>query len=236
MLKDGEILKKVDKCPWMISNKGRIKSLKTNAEKIQYMGTSGYYFVSYNSKTYLTHRLVAQYFIDPIPKGMVVNHKDGNKTNNHVDNLEIVTYKENTRHAFDHGLMVPLCGEENSMSKLTNSQARNLINDIIKGLANGELAIKYNLHDRYISLVRHKKRWKKLWSEFGSINAEMSNGNDRNKSLSPQQFVQVVKKIKNGVSNASIEREFNLSSGTGSRIRHKKIYFNWWKDYFGESI
>jgi hypothetical protein len=46
------------------------------------------------------HSLVASAFIGPKPEGArTVNHKDGNKTNNHYANLEWATYKENNRHA-----------------------------------------------------------------------------------------------------------------------------------------
>ncbi|WP_083826968.1 HNH endonuclease [Paenibacillus sp. HGF7] len=226
--------KKVNEAPWYISNFGRVKTIKGRCGgwlRTASTNNSGYLFVNYNNKNHYLHRLVAHYFINPIPKGMVVNHKDGNKTNNHVNNLEIITYKENTRHAYDNGLMTPLHGQENSMSKLTNIQAKNLISDILNGLTNSELALKYGLHDRYISLVRHKKRWKKLWSEFGTSEAEISKGNDKNKSLTPEQFVVIVNKIRIGYTNAAIEREYGLSSGTCSRIRNKKLYLNWWSEY-----
>lgn len=47
-----------------------------------------------------------------------MNYKDGDKKNNHLSNLEIVTYKQNTIHAYESGLAKGSQGQENSMSKL----------------------------------------------------------------------------------------------------------------------
>lgn len=64
----------------------------------------GYHEVILNGKQYRVHRLVAEAFI-PNPNNLpCVNHKDGNKQNNSVDNLEWVTYSENTIHSFKTGL------------------------------------------------------------------------------------------------------------------------------------
>ena len=55
------------------------------------------------------HRIVAKAFI-PNPEGkLAVNHIDCDKTNNHVDNLEWVTYAENLKHAADNGVNTTKC-------------------------------------------------------------------------------------------------------------------------------
>lgn len=59
---------------------------------------------NYKTKAVRVHSLVAQYFIGPRPKGMQVNHKDGNKTNNHYSNLEYVSPKQNIVHSVEKGL------------------------------------------------------------------------------------------------------------------------------------
>ena len=50
------------------------------------------------------HRLIAHVWHGECPNGLEVNHKDGNKSNNHADNLEYVTSKENKKHAVEMGL------------------------------------------------------------------------------------------------------------------------------------
>lgn len=56
-------------------------------------------------KTWLVHRLVAFAFLPTIPGKEYINHKDGSRLNNHVDNLEWCDHKENNNHAFDTGLI-----------------------------------------------------------------------------------------------------------------------------------
>lgn len=68
----------------------------------------GYYQVSMTinneSKPYLFHRLIAQHFIENKCNKPCINHKDGNKLNNNIDNLEWCTYSENINHAIKTGL------------------------------------------------------------------------------------------------------------------------------------
>lgn len=98
---------------FQVSNYGRVKSLKrvltrsnghkqTINEKILKPSVSnkGYYMVGLDGKTCTIHRLVAETFLDEL----VVNHKNGIKTDNRIDNLEFVSQKDNTIKAWKMGL------------------------------------------------------------------------------------------------------------------------------------
>ena len=90
-----------------VSNLGNVK----NVNKTTYLALSswsGYYKVRLGSRggDYLVHRLVAQAFIPNPDNKPQVNHINGNKKDNRVENLEWVTVKENIQHAFKTGLHV----------------------------------------------------------------------------------------------------------------------------------
>ena len=104
---------------YMISNKGRIKTVSryivyrkgTAAVFVKgrilnpVVNKRGYVHIRLNDKKdYSIHRLVALAFIDNPDNLPTIDHIDGNKQNNRVDNLEWVTYKENNQRAYDLGL------------------------------------------------------------------------------------------------------------------------------------
>ena len=68
------------------------------------------------------HRLIAITFIGPIPKNMEINHKNGNKRDNSVENLEIVTHQENMVHSLITGIRVPAHGEKHHWSKISDAK------------------------------------------------------------------------------------------------------------------
>lgn len=90
---------------YFIYDNGDVLNTLTNKILKGSIGEHGYkyYRLSKNNKKkmFYAHRLVAEYFIDNPNNLPVVNHKDGNKLNNNVENLEWVTYSQNTEHA--HG-------------------------------------------------------------------------------------------------------------------------------------
>lgn len=90
---------------YMVSNYGRVKSLNYRKQKgveqilRERFTKDGYVNVQLlNRKDFYVHRLVVSEFIGEL-NGLVVNHKDFNRKNNHVSNLEIVTIAGNNLHS-----------------------------------------------------------------------------------------------------------------------------------------
>jgi len=92
---------------YQISNKGNVKSFKYGREKLLrlYINAYGYQTttISVNGKCIKLHihKLVYSHFGKKVLNGKTLHHKDGNKSNNHIDNLEILTRKDHSKiHGF----------------------------------------------------------------------------------------------------------------------------------------
>jgi hypothetical protein len=93
-----------------VSNLGNVRSLHFNKQKIlkPAINGRGYLHVVFSKngkyKTFYIHQLVAMCFLEHERCGMkiVINHKDKNQKNNHIDNLEILTQFENIHHSLSN--------------------------------------------------------------------------------------------------------------------------------------
>lgn len=161
---------------YSVSNLGNIKShdresiktyrgvitgtVKVKGKDIKKMTNAcGYYCVDVVKKNMLVHRLVALNFIPNPNNYKVINHKDGNKQNNNVNNLEWCTHKQNSIHASKHNLYNPRRGELNNMAKLTEKDVLDIRLSKDTGVY---LASKYNVDKSLISSIRLRKSWKHI--------------------------------------------------------------------------
>lgn len=118
-------MKQINDSQYFISNDGRLFR-----EVAQYEDSNGYmvshYYAEPNTRHRIKckiHRLLAQHFISNPHDKPQVNHKDGNKKNNLLNNLEWVSVSENVQHAYDNNLI------DKERKRLLNSDTIKIIQD-----------------------------------------------------------------------------------------------------------
>lgn len=163
---------------YFVSTFGRLYSYNTNGF-IKGSYRSGYLNVSVRLKdctshTVQLHRLVMLAF-HPImnPENYVVNHIDGDKTNNHIWNLEWCTRKENTHHAMMMGLMDNhLLGSNNHMSTIDEAKAEEICKMLISGNYHNcfEIAAAVDCKAGIVHQISAGNTWKHIASKYDVIN------------------------------------------------------------------
>lgn len=161
-----------------VSCSGRIRSFKSGAPVLLKEGglSEGYYsVVLYNGsrksgKKMLVHRLTAEHHL-PSPsrelveecqktsRGVVwVNHKDGDRTNNHADNLEWCTPSHNNCCTFAMGRVTPV-GAENHRSILTEDKVRKMLLAYEEGMKEREISSVFGVSRSTFASIRQGFTW-----------------------------------------------------------------------------
>ena len=123
-------------------------------------GKRGYFTIALTklgkAKTLMVHRLFAQAFIPNPENKPFINHINGIKTDNRIDNLEWCTSSENIKHSFDNGLHISVKGENSGRSKLTEIQ---VIEIIKSNLSPSDLSKNYNISQTQILNIKNRISW-----------------------------------------------------------------------------
>jgi len=104
------------------------------------------------------HRLVAETFIPNVDSKENINHINGNKLDNRIENLEWVSVSENLKHAFKIGLKSNK-GEKNNSSKLKDSDIPKIFELHSQGYEIKQIALIYKVHHDTIRDVLNRKTW-----------------------------------------------------------------------------
>lgn len=114
-----------------------------------------------HGKNFARHRLVMLCFC-PIENSdkLQVNHKDGNKLNNSLENLEWCSNQENRIHACKNNLCARLTGEENPSSKLKNEDIPTIIKRLLNKEKISDIAKDFNVSGCTISSIKNHRNWK----------------------------------------------------------------------------
>lgn len=183
--------------------------------------TDRYKMVRVGDKTFSVHRLVVETFIGEIPKNKCVNHKDGDKYNNSLSNLEVVTYSENVIHAYENNLAEGRKGEKHHNNILSKEDVLNIYKDIKSFKNNEEIAYKYNIKVRLVSLLRSGSRWKHLFKENFSEPIPSFKSN----KYSVEQMCKIADLCDNkDLSNKEISNILGVEASMISRIRRRKVW------------
>jgi hypothetical protein len=149
----------------LINKNGIVYNSKTGNYIKPNLGRRGYFTISLCingvCKTKTLHRIIANCFIPNQDNKPEVNHKNGIKTDNRIDNLEWVTHKENLAYAYELNL-INNTGENNKISILKDIQVLEIRDKYNKGVKTSVLSELYNVSKSTINYVTARRNWKHI--------------------------------------------------------------------------
>jgi len=160
---------------WMVSDSGEVFSiyirnhrgkfkrnkpaiLKRNISKVGYATVFIGSQIDKSAKRLLVHRLVAESFIPNPENKPQVNHINGIKTDNRIENLEWVTRKENSQHAHRNGLVIRKSGDNAAYKKISFKIASE-IRDMCRQRSQRKVASLFGISQSLVSMVATNKIW-----------------------------------------------------------------------------
>lgn len=109
-------------------------------------------------KSLLVHRLMGYVFLN-LKEHLVINHRDGDKANNKLSNLEVCTRSYNTQHAYNNGWISRHRGSKHPMAKLNEKDVRNIRNMLSLGTKPREISVMYSISMTNVYDIKNFKIW-----------------------------------------------------------------------------
>ena len=191
--------------------------------------TNGYNHVTLVSdvgrNNYSIHRLIMIAF-EPRSdyKEMEVNHKNGIKTDNRLENLEWVTRVENSRHAIETGLRH---SQKHAARSISNELAHEVCQLLENNFTNTAIAKITGVPARLVAKIRYGSQYKDVSSQYnvkGTISSR--------RKLSDEKVIEVCEMLAAGCVHEKIVRELKIGTATLTDIYHKRRYKHISDNYF----
>lgn len=153
---------------WRIAVKGTgvrktERFIKIQEREMKNKNLFGYIHISFHiggiSHHCFAHRAIWTYFNGEIPDNVEINHKNGIKIDNRLENLELITHSENIKHSFKYSGRVANRGEKCNFSKLTDNDIREIRLQCSKGEIRRSISKNFNIHQSQVSRIVNRKRW-----------------------------------------------------------------------------
>jgi hypothetical protein len=214
--------KEIECTDYEVSATGVIRNMDTKEVKNYVINAGGYARISLHNAKASVHRIVAGVFIPNPDKLPVVNHKDGNKLNNSVDNLEWVTHSDNTQHAYDTGLKAR--GEDFNCAKLSNEDVEEIKHRFVAGDRSVDIARDYGVVEGSIANIRSGRAWAHIRPDLQWQTKERQKST---RKLTATDIPVIRQRFKEGDSDTSIAATYGVNRGTIFQIRSGKNWANY---------
>lgn len=197
---------------------GRYLKTKAGSRASSLNKTTGYC----SFRNTMAHRIVYTLVHGECPSDKQINHINGIKHDNRIENLELVTVSENAKHAVQTGLRKVLRGEKSSSSILKDDEVVMMYWYMRQNLSNEEIANIYDIEWKHVSLIRNGKRWKHLFEDHGYDIPQSS----KVLTVTNEQISEALLLIEAGLTNKDISIATDIEVSTVSRIRNRKAFIS----------
>jgi hypothetical protein len=222
MFEEKRILINNEPTKYLVDSNGNVYSEYSEMYLKPFENPSGYLLVDlhHKGKSYYrqVHRLVAHAFI-PNPEGLpTVNHKNGDKHDNHYWNLEWMTIKDNVRHAWSTGLVKPRYGIDNPANVYSEDQIHAVCSLLeSRKYSNKKIAEMYNVNVTLIRDIKFRGKWKHISCQY-----DIDHQPSGHRHLKPFIWPLILK----GYSNQEIVNKLGLSHAEKRYVERLKYVYN----------
>lgn len=205
---------------YLVTEDGKVLSKKTGRCLKGEVSNRGYLRVTLSLngayKKFSVHRLVAEAYLPNPENKPQVNHKDSDRLNNHVDNLEWCTSSENNKHAYAEGNNEPLRGSKANGAVLKEEQVLDIYHKMLKGVSLKQIHEETGIDKSTLGHIKRRSTWEHLTGHLPSVEVRAL------KKLSDEILIEAAKLILQGLGNVEIANKLGLSRSNVNDLRKRK--------------